>query len=372
MWKHIRTWLIMGLICGLPVQVWAAAGDTVSLNGSNVLQMPEWAVGDVAAGGKLLLSDSPEEFYQTGVLYQDEITGHARLFFHHVNGTAGPKRVAVVLENKGNKPVKVTLYRKGVAGPHLDYLLVGKTAQENYFAAQDIELLEIPAKSAKILDKQTADKQIKSKELLNGIYDFVADGPVWVKVLALEAKANPLREHTKAKVLPADASRLRGTFPYADRIKIPEKVYDPALGQQVLTLADGSIDPFINGVDATDGSAVQNYGNYGVFYKIFVPTAPAEQQSIGFRLNPRGGVYAGALALKISTKLQPPVGTPGDRTFLESPDTATDLAQIKPNENLWVQFMPPGASNLPVKLIITPESPGPENKGPLEAAQQPE
>ncbi|HBS59621.1 MAG TPA: copper amine oxidase, partial [Firmicutes bacterium] len=64
----------MGLICGLPVQVWAAAGDTVSLNGSNVLQMPEWAVGDVAAGGKLLLSDSPEEFYQTGVLYQDEIT----------------------------------------------------------------------------------------------------------------------------------------------------------------------------------------------------------------------------------------------------------------------------------------------------------
>jgi len=371
MWKHIRMLFIMGLICGLPSQVWAAAGDTVSLNGSSVLQLPEWTVGDVAAGGKLLLSDSPEEFYQTGILYQDEIMGNARLFFHHVNGTTEPKRVAVVLENKGDKPVKVTLYRKGVAGPHLDYLLVGKTAQEKYFATQDIEVLEIPAKSAKILDKRTAAIQIKTKELVNGIYDFIADGPVLVKVLALDGKANPLREYTTAKVLPADASRLRGTFPYADRIKIPERVYDPVLGQQVLTLADGHIDSFITGVDATDGSAVQNYGNYGVFYKIFVPTAPAEQQSIGFRLNPRGGAYAGALALKISTKLQPPVGTPGDRTFLESPDTATDLVKIKPDENLWVQFMPPGASNLPVKLIITPENLEQENKGPVEAAQQP-
>lgn len=356
MWKGLRFWIVLGLVCGLPLQNAWASGNTVSVDANEVLQQPEWAVGDVGAGGKLLLSDSPEEFTETGILYSDVVEGHARLFYHHVNAMLYDKRVAVVLENKQNKPVKVTVYRQGIAGPHLDYLLVGKTAQENYFASRGVQVIEIPAKSAKILDEKAAAVRIKPQQLVNGIYDFVTDGPVQVKVMAVGSYADPLDEHKKAKVLPADRHHLRGTFPYADRIKMPRQVYDPNQhGQQVLTLGDGVIDPYITGVDATDGSAVLNYGNYGVLYQIFLPTAPAEKKMIGIKLNPRGGVYAGALELKINTQLQPPVGTPGDRTFLESPDTATDVGKIKPDTNLWVHFMPPGASNLPIKLIITPE-----------------
>lgn len=356
MWKGLRAWIVLGLLCGLPLQNAWAAGNTVAVNGSEVLQQPEWVVGDIATGGKLLLSDSPEEFTQTGILYSDVVEGHARLFYHHVNAMLYEKRVAVVLENKQNKPVKVTVYRQGIAGPHFDYLLVGKTAQQNYFASRDLHIIEIPAKGVKILDEKAAAVRIKPQQLVNGIYDFVADGPVQVKVMAVGSYADPLADHKKAKVLPADSHHLRGTFPYADRIKMSRQVYDPALhGQQVVTLGDGVIDPFITGVDATDGSPALNFGNYGVFYKIFLPTAPTENNHIGFKFNPRGGVYAGALELKIDTKLQSPIGTPGDRTFLESPDTATDLVTIKPDSNLWVHFMPPGASNLPVKLIITPE-----------------
>lgn len=354
--KCLRKWIVLGLLSGLGLQNAWAAGGTVAVNGSEVLQLPEWAVRDVAAGGKLLLSDSPEIFTETGILYSDVVEGHVRLFYHHVNGMAFKKRVAVVLENKADKPVKVIIYRKGLAGPHVDYLLVGKTAQHNYFAAQEVEILEIPAQSAKIMDEEAAAARIGPNQLVNGIYDFVADGPVGVKVMAVGSNADPLAKHKQAKVLPADIHRLRGTFAYADRVKIPRQVYDAGEdGQQALTLGDGVIDTFITGVDATDGSAVLNYGNYGVFYKIFLPTAPAEDNNIGFKLNPRGGVYAGALGLKLNTKLQPPVGTPGDRTFLESSDTAADLGHIKPDSNLWVYFMPPGASNLPIKLIITPE-----------------
>lgn len=354
--KGLRKWIVLGLLCGLGLQNAWAAGGTVTVNSGEVLQLPEWAVRDVAAGGKLLLSDSPEIFSETGILYSDVVEGHVRLFYHHVNGMALKKRVAVVLENKAEKPVKVIVYRKGVAGPHVDYLLVGKTAQDNYFASQEVEVLEIPANDARILDEKTAAVRIGPNQLVNGIYDFVADGPVGVKVMAVGANADPLSEHKHAKVLPADMHHLRGTFPYADRVKIPRQVYDSSQdGRQVLTLGDGVIDPFITGVDATDGSSVLNYGNYGVFYKIFLPTAPAADHKINFKLNPRGGVYAGVLGLKLNTKLQQPVGTPGDRTFLESSDTAADLLQIKADSNLWVHFMPPGASNLPVKLIITPE-----------------
>jgi hypothetical protein len=354
--KGLRILIILGLLCGLaPQYAWAAAGGTVVVDGGQVLQLSEWAVDDIATGGKLLLSDSPEEFTQTGILYSDVVQGHARLFYHHVNRMDRNKRVAVVLENTENKPVKVTIYRKGLAGPHFDYLLTGKTAQQNYFSSQELEVLEIPAQSAEILDRKAAAARIRPQQLVNGIYDFVADGPVRVTVMAVDVHANPLAEHKKAKVLPADMQHLRGTFPFADRLKMPARVYDPNQGQQVLTLGDGVIDPFITGIDATDGSTVLNYGNYGVFYKIFIPTGPVGTDDIGFRLNPRGGVYAGALALKIDAKLWPAIGTPGDRTFLESSDTATDLVNIKQDKNLWVHFMPPGASNLPVKLIITPE-----------------
>src|SRR5687768_5012323 len=97
MWQRFRIWLIMVLICSFSVHnVWAE-GVTVNINGEEVLTLPEWAVQETAMGGKLLLSDSPEEFTETGILYSDVIEGDARLFFHHVNGMLYNKKVAVVL-----------------------------------------------------------------------------------------------------------------------------------------------------------------------------------------------------------------------------------------------------------------------------------
>jgi hypothetical protein len=311
------------------------------------------AVTETAMGGKLLLSDSPEEFTDTGILYSDVIEGDVRLFYHHVNGMRYKKKVAVVLENTQDKPVKVIVYRQGVAGPSTDYLLVGKEAQQRYFDVQEPCVLEIPAKEAVLLDEKMAQVQIKPHELVNGIYDFIADGPVRLKVMAVGAFADPLQEHRRAKVLATDIHRLRGTFPFADRLKLTEQVFDAAKeGPHVLTLGDGHIDKFITGIDATDGSPVLNYGNYGVSYRVFMATASVDDTAI--KLNPRGGVYAGAMGLKVNGKNWPVVGTPGDRTWIESPNTATDVATLQPDANLWIHFMPPGASNLPIMLILTP------------------
>jgi hypothetical protein len=332
-----------------------AAGETVNINSEEVLTIPEWTVRDVATGGKLLLSDSPEEFTETGVLYTDVVEGDTRLFYHHVNGMLYDKKVAVVLENTTDKPVKVTVYRHGVAGPHGDYLLVGKTAQLKYFDSSGPYVIELPAKSAELLDTKAAEARIKPKQLVNGIYDFIASGPVRVKVMAVGAYADPLREREKAKILPHDIHHLRGTFPFANRLKLSDQVYNgKENGPQVITLGDGVTDTFITGTDATDGSSVLNYGNYGVLYQIFLPTAPGSSNT-ELKLNPRGGVYAGALELKVNTKVQPAVGTPGDRTFLEHPSTATHVGYLKADAAQWIHFMPPGASNLPVKLILTPE-----------------
>jgi len=352
MW--FRTGLIIALFCVVSLQSVWAAGTTVNIDGQEVLALPEWAVEETAMGGKLLLSDSPEEFKETGILYSDVIKGDVRLFYHHVNGMLYKKKVAVVLENTQNESVKVILYRRGVAGPGKDYLLVGKVAQQQYFNQQEADVIEIPGKGAMLLDEKTAELEINPQELVNGIYDFIAYGPVRIKVMAVGAFADPLREHKTAKVVAPDIHHLRGTFPYADRLKVTNKIFDAVNdGPHVITLGDGHTDKFITGIDATDGSAVLNYGNYGVSYRVFMATAAGNNTSL--KLNPRGGVYAGALGLKVNGENWPVVGTPGDRTWLESPDTAADVATLKPDSNLWIQFMPPGASNLPVKLIFRPE-----------------
>ncbi len=89
----------------------------------------------------------------------------------------------------------------------------------------------------------------------------------------LPVDADSRRFAQKAKVLPTDEYRLRGTFEGKDRLLIPYKVYDPAQdGAVVVTLGDNVIDRYLEGVDATDGSKVLNYGNWGVVYKLFLPS----------------------------------------------------------------------------------------------------
>ena len=73
--------------------------------------LPEWPVTTSEAGGLFVFSDSPEEFFSEGILYQDQVKGDARLFFHHVNGTPDKKRVVVLLTNHGDKPAKIEVAR---------------------------------------------------------------------------------------------------------------------------------------------------------------------------------------------------------------------------------------------------------------------
>ena len=73
-------------------------------------------------------------------------------------------------------------------------------------------------------------------------------------------------------------------------------------------------------------------------------------------MNPRGGEFAGALAVKYNYQYLPTVLVPQDKVFFGS-GTLTDYSQIgifDGGRSLWINFSPPGAANLPVKLVIMP------------------
>ena len=330
------------------------ASAAPELQSLNVLGLPEWEVTSSSYGGKLLLSDSPEMVSADGIMYQDTVEGSARLFFHHVNDTKSRKRIMVVLESPSKTDTVVTVTKYGLGGPDKNWVAVGKNAQRAYLGSGGLYLVEVPGDGFAFLSPELSKAVVEPGALVNGIYDFFADHPVTVKVMMLPENADVGRFSRRAKVLPADSYRLRGTFEGANRLLIPLKIYDPAeAGPVAITLADNKLDKYVTGIDATDGSAVLNYGNYGVVYNLFLPAK--ESGKIGYYLNPRGGDYAGAIGVKYRHLNQPPVDTPAGRLAFGNPTDFAAVGKFDGNESLWLTFSPPGASNLPVKLIIMPQ-----------------
>ena len=328
-------------------------------------------------GGTLLFSDSPEYVKQDGVLYRDTVAGNARVFYYHLNNTDKPKKLAVVLRNKYNGINIVKVTRGGSSAPSKDYLYVGKTVQMNYFAAPRDETLVLTRDGQRLLQASMDTVVLKPEELAAGMYDFQALHPVEVSVIMFGEDGNPLQVAYTLPILPKDKMRLRGTFAGMNRQLRVTKTYDPAKdGVMFFRVADDERDKYRDGIDATDGSKVCNAGNYGIVYHIHIPVKG--NQPVQYFLSPLGGVYAGAMQAVFeaaSSKLLPvPMKSPffGEATLAMSENLSarlqpgedilvkgTELADlgIYPSDKpLWFYYSPPGASNLPVNIIVKPAS----------------
>lgn len=333
----------------------AAPGQpTVMLKG---VQVPEWATKISSYGGNLVLSDSPETVPGDGIMYQDVVKGDTRLFFHHVNGTNVPKKIVVLLENATDNWAHITVSQYGLGGPSDDYLEVGKKVQLDYVkGASEVYLLDVPGKEARSLIPSLDTTIVGPNMLVNGMFDFTTDQPVTVKVMMMPVDADVHEFAASAKVLPPDAGeyRLRGTFPGKDRLVMPQPAYDPKINGVVgITLADNKLDPYVTGIDATDGTHTTNYGNYGVVYKIFVPTMA--DGKISYYLNPRGGQYAGWLGVEYRHREEYGMATPADQlSFGTTVNESAYVGTFDGGKSTWLTFSPPGASNLPIKILIGP------------------
>ena len=335
-------------------------GTTVAalgLSGLDVNNLPEWEAKSSSAGGKLLFSDSPEMVKQDGILYQDKVEGQVRLFFYHVNASSDVKKMAVLLENKGNKTAHVTVSRASLGGPGYNWMGVGKETQTQYFSENKRTAYKLAIPAGGVMPLAAAIESLMMPNMLiNGIYDFSVDGPITVKVIMLPVNENSISFSKKLKVLPADQMHLRGTFEGANREISPIDVYDPVKeGAIALTLADNRVDTYLQGIDATDGSEVVNYGNYGVVYQVSLPSKKGSR--IAYYLIPRGGNYAGAIKINHPAAYWSPLAIPRDRLYFGSnkQQDFAFLGTFESGDPLSLTFSPPGASNLPVKIIVVPQ-----------------
>ncbi|MBQ1868217.1 copper amine oxidase [Selenomonas ruminis] len=326
-------------------------------------------------GGTLLFSDSPEYVEQNGILYQDTVSGDVRVLYYHLNNTSEPKKIAVVLENKYEGTNVIHITRGGSGAPSANYMKVGKAVQMQYFGQPMDQKIVLGEGVAKLLQEDMNTILLQPGQLVSGMYDFYADHPVKVSVLMLDAYGDPVTESRNLPILPKDAMRLRGTYTGMNRVMTSAREYHPETdGIMYFPLADDKRDKYREGIDATDGSAVKDEGNYGIVYRIQVPTAG--DCKVQYYLCPLGGVYAGAVRMKYGEIGPDMLPTPqgqiyfGDNTPTETQEQEelrekgivvltksaelADLGVYRADKSVWIEYSPPGASNLPVSIIMVP------------------
>jgi PKD repeat protein len=338
---YTRTIKVTGLPIDTPLGYalkYATPGDTFA--DSKVLSYPALNAQTVQAPGMpLLFSDSPEAPTSSGVLYQDTISGQARLLAYHVNALPVAARLYVVARNLENRPVEVRTDRLGETAPTRIEGLLGQVTLLDYFASSGAQTVTIqPGESVAVYASPT----LGSGSGVNMMQDITASGRVELTFAMLEDNLPPTAQVLQQlPFLQPDGKHQRGTFPNAVR---PIKVRLTQLPARVV-IGDGLVDPALTGTDALTGQPQRLIGNYGVLYDIQVQGAAGTAVA----LSARGGLYRGAMNIEDGPITQaiklPKVGA------LSTPDSPTLLWRPASNQ-FNIDFVPASGSNLPISLVF--------------------
>ncbi|MBR4903339.1 MAG: copper amine oxidase [Selenomonadaceae bacterium] len=322
------------------------------------------------SGGTLIFSDSPEYVRKNGILYTDTVSGDARILFYHLNDTGVRKRFAIIFENTSNGNASIKITRGGMSEPNRNYFRVGKGTQTMYMQNNFKDKIELRRYERKVYQPYEKYFLLNPGQLIHGVCDFISNKPVKIYLMMYPENADPLLFLDRAEILPKDEYALRGTFKNMNRTLTLKKPYDwKRDGLGYILIGDNVNDKFKRGIDATDGSEVINYGNYGINYTINFRTKSLTR----FCLSPLGGQYAGALRYKYGNSsgvIQTPARKLyfGDRTPPEPPHVmlarmegislmteGTELSELGSYRGqVSFEYSPPGASNLPVNIVLMP------------------
>lgn len=312
-----------------------------------VLDLPVLQLPAVSRARTLLRSNSPEDVPAPGLLYRDTVSGPGRLMVHHLNKTGGRLKIAVLAQNPGTEAVRVTITRQGLSRPSTRILHQGREHLMHFFGVPSPATFVIPPGKTVDLLPGLSSLTLRPGFCVTGLADFSAEAPLTFYVVAVPADADPVAVFPQLPVLPPDGLHVRGTFPMADRlIVVPES--SPVNIR--LVLGDGVHDVLLTGIDALTGERVSNHGNYGVVYEIlFERVVPGTV----VLLNPRGGVYCGALRMNGLVWETPVEG------FLKPQRQAVIIQRPVLPGALRLEYTAPSGSYLPVNFLLVQL---PENK----------
>ncbi len=376
------------------------------------------AVKTVKEIDTLLLSDSPEYVKEPSIVAAGTLHGKSRIYFYHVNERIEPMKVGILLENKGNVPAFVEIERAIYTKPSPDYFKVGRELSKKEMETAELDLgawaqegVNIPVRS-KVIKKDIKQQKenleqsrkakvkrveeeikkdaisrtislvahdtsgtefvlrpgevrpiftelekvlVKQDDLFSGIIDFSTTEPVYASVAVMEPKSTVTYGLPLLPIHPMDEVELRGTYEGMRRFHVVEPKFNSDAGPASFEIANDREDAFISGVDETSNNKlVKNKGNYGISNVYVLHTEGKTPYALYF--NPLGGAFSGTFRITSSKGTRTydvPVKGPylGHKTIYD-----TQLLDVfdRP-EDLLLEYMSPGASNLPVRFLLIPQ-----------------
>lgn len=306
---------------------------------SHFWELPELAkTASSDTSRPVLVSDSPEEVTQKGILYQDKVNGKARLYADHINGTPNKLTLAILATNTTDKPVTIKTTNKGEVWPSVYANLIGNEATVDFLMNDPLnESLTVPPKQTFIY-KQFPD--FYPGQGVNLFYDVETDGELQFSFVATD-----MISQTTLQTLPLlpFTGHVRGTFPVSE---VNWKVDATSFTKPSrLIIGDGKTDPFQPGYDTLRKQQVLNEGNYGVVYKIHAD----KPRKMAILLLAKGGVFKGPFKINGEIRLVPESGviTAFDGMQILARTTGTE-------DSLDIEFSPPAGSAFPIDLIFYP------------------
>ncbi|MCI3923228.1 copper amine oxidase N-terminal domain-containing protein [Paenibacillus sp. TRM 82003] len=288
----------------------------------------------------LIVSDSPENVTEHGILYRDVVDGKARLYANHLNTIKNADiQIAIAATNEGAEAVTIETTRQGEVHPSIFANLIG------YQASVDFLVGETNKPTITVQPGETIYyavlPRMKPGQGINLMYDIETSGKLTFAFAAM-APNDPVEALPFLKELAYD-QHVRGTFPVSDI----EWETDAAsfTGPKKFTIGDGVDDAFVDGYDVFRQGHFKNYGNYGVVYNIRVKN-PGKSSLV---MLARGGAFKGAFKINGELVLAPVSGvvTAYDGVFMLARTTGSEAY-------LDIEYTPPAGSSFPIDLVFYP------------------
>ncbi len=351
-------------------------GRVAALHAVPLREFPLIPYERIAGGPQFVFSDHPEYIgVEEGAVLRETVEpGIVRLYTYHCNGVDGYiSKITTVLENMGKSRMQWRFLRYGFAGPDTMYAAVAKSVLRQYFrSTPESQRRELGIGRGVALDDEAEGARVMFNELVHGFYEIEIDQPAGVTVLQTHPESESVeaarRLDLKDVLLPTTpAGAGRGLYRTSNYKIVPpaEFVLDPADGPRQLIVADGKIDPWIQGYDSSTRKPGVLEGNYGVIYDIELTyrtsggqgwavltwNARSRDQWCEHMINVIGvnkGLFPGGF-----------VEIPGDQVSLTGELDVSLIQLFGPIRNgetgtIRLTYTPPGASCLPTPILFIP------------------
>ncbi len=353
----------------------ASQGMTINLEGLLTDKLPLIEYRKIVIPGpQYIISDDPEYIrIPEAVVVREKVQpGSVRLYVYNVNAVQEPvkmeRKITAVIRNTGDSEMHLKILRYSSQKPSTDYFGIAKQGLVDYFnSVPHTNPVVIRPGEFAAIDEKLENNRVKYDELVHGFYEFVIDQPGEISVVQTDPS---VRGSDAAKRLtevhPSSRTNAgRGLFGVSNYLVTARDTIDTAQPASKIIVADGKLDPWVNGIDGSTGRIMNLAGNYGVIYDIEVNWKSTEGKGLALvTWNAMAGAkwcdgMVNAIKVSAGKFREGFVTVPSDKAYNTGNPDAVLLQVFLPDKNSKVQkikitFTPPGATCLPVPLALIP------------------